>query len=387
MKKLPLVLVFAAALAATGTETRPGAAAPAPPPPPQTLELGATVPELSGAWSKGTPVSLAAQRGKNVVVFYFWSVNQGALVDIPRFAATVRSFQGKPVVFVGVGCDRVQRVTGFFRVRELPIPILIDDRFTTRRRFLPADYRLPAAAIVDKEGRLVWRGASAAVPSVLNRILSGSFDLKEHIRRQKFAEKVRAALAKSHFEEALELIGEELKLHPANVELVALQATIWARGLKKPDQALKAVDEALRHAPKEIAFLELKMKLLYGMHDESGLKRFYTELCRTLADKPLVLARFAAVEMGRPVVDQRPEYYCMLLTAAHESKSFKDDREHGVVELTYSRMLLMCGRPDLAIKAAKRAIELLAKAPELKEAEAMLAFYRRIDAAAKSLGR
>ena len=150
---------------------------------------------------------------------------------------------------------------------------------------------------------------------------------------------------------------------------------------------LKAVDDALRHAPKEIAFLELKMKLLYGMHDESGLKRFYTELCRTLADKPLVLARFAAVEMGRPVVDQRPEFYCMLLTAAHESKSFKDDREHGVVELTYSRMLLMCGRPDLAIKAAKRAIELLAKAPELKEAEAMLAFYRRIDAAAKSLGR
>ena len=379
MKKFLMAALCAATLAAFGADgkTAPNTV--------KMLQTGEAVPELAGAWSKGKPVKFAEQRGKNAVVLYFWSVDQAALEDIPRFAAIAKAFKGKPAVFVGVGCDRVDKVAGFFRARELAMPILIDDKFTANALFLNLKFRLPAAAIVDKEGRLVWRGAPAAVPAVLGKVLDGSFDLKEHIRKEKFAEKVKAALKKNHYEEALALIGEELKLHPANVELVSLQATIYARALKQPEDALKAVDRALKHAPKEIAFHEIKMKLLYSIHDDSGLKRFYGELCRVFADDPQVLMRFAAVEMGRPVVDNRPELYCMLMTAAHDSRNFKDDRERGIVELGFSRMLLMCGRPDLAVKAAKRAAKLLKDAPELKEAEAMLAFYRRVAAAGRKL--
>ena len=254
-----------------------------------------------------------------------------------------------------------------------------------RARFLRPGDRLPAVAIVDKEGRMVWRGVPAAMPAVLDKILDGSFDLKEHIRREKFADKVKAALSKSHFEEAVALIDGELKLHPANVELVSLKTSILARALKQPEDALKAVDEALKNAPKEIAFLEIKMKLLYSMHDDAGLERFYAGVCRTFADRPTVLMRFANVEMRRPVFEQRPELYRMLMTAAHESKNFKDDRERGFVELGYSQMVLMCGRPDLAVKGAERALKLLKGAPEEKEAETMLAFYRRVLAASKRL--
>lgn len=380
MKKFWTTVVFAAALAAFGE------AAPAPEiKAPRMLETGEAAPELSGAWSKGTPVKLADERGKNVVVLYFWSVNQAALEDMPRFAATVKKYQGKPVVFAGVGCDRPEKVAGFFRVRELPIPILVDDKFAVRDRFLRPGERLPAAAIVDKDGRMVWRGVPAVVPAVLDKILGGKFDLKEHIRREKFADRVKAALAKNHYEEAVTLIDGELKQHPANVELVSLKASILARALKQPEDALKAVDEALKHAPKEIAFLEIKMKLLYTLHDDSGLERFYAGVCGTFADSPTVLMRFANVEMRRPISEQRPELYRMLMTAAHDSKNFKDDRERGFVELGYSQMLLMCGRPDLAVKGAERARKLLKGAPEEKEAETMLAFYRRVVAASKRI--
>lgn len=377
MKKFFMAVVCTAALAALGAEV-PGPAA-------RMLETGENVPELAGAWSKGTPVKLAEQRGKNAVVLYFWAVNQPTLQDMPRFAEIARKYQGKPAVFVGVGCDRADKVAGFFRVRELPMPVLIDDKFAVRRVFLRPEDRLPAAAIVDREGRLVWRGSPNAVPGVLNKVLDGTFDLKEHIRREKFAEKVRAALRKSHYEEAVSLIDGELRIHPANVELVALKASLLARALKQPELALKAVDEALRSSPREIAFHEIKMKLLYSMHDEAGLARFYADMCRIFADKPVVLMRFAGVEMERPVVDNRPEFYRLLMTAARNGKNFKDDRERGIVELGYSRMLATCGRPELAVDSAERAVELLKDAPERKEAEAMLAFYRRLAETAKRL--
>ena len=377
MKKFFMAVVCTAALAALGAEV-PGPAA-------RMLETGENVPELAGAWSKGNPVKLAEQRGKNAVVLYFWAVNQPTLQDMPRFAEIARKYQGKPAVFVGVGCDRADKVAGFFRVRELPMPVLIDDKFAVRRVFLRPEDRLPAAAIVDKEGRLVWRGNPNAVPGVLNKVLDGTFDLKEHIRREKFAEKVKAALRKSHYEEAVSLIDGELRIHPANVELVALKASLLARALKQPELALKAVDEALRSSPQEIAFHEIKMKLLYSMHDEAGLARFYADMCRIFADKPVVLMRFAGVEMERPVVDNRPEFYRLLMTAARNGKNFKDDRERGIVELGYSRMLATCGRPELAVDSAERAVELLKDAPERKEAEAMLAFYRRLAETAKRL--
>lgn len=386
MKKLLLstAIALAAMLTATGAETPVTTATAAAP---QMVETGAPAPELAGAWTQGTPVKLADERGKNAVVLYFWSVNQASLEDMPRFAGTVRKFAGKPVVFAGVGCDRPDKVAGFFRVRELAVPILVDDKFVARHAFLPPRTPLPAAVIVDKEGRVVWRGVPAALPAVLEKVLDGTFDLKEHIRREKFAEQVKAALARNHYEEAVVLIDGELKLHPANVELVALKATIFARALKKPELAVKAVDDALKTKPREIAFHEIKMKLLVGARDEAGLKRFYEELCRTFADKPLVLARFAGVEMSRPLVENRPELYAMVMTAAHNSKNFKDDRERGIVELHYSRMLMTCGRPELAVKAAERAVELLAKAPERQEAEAVLAFNRRVAEAAKKLGK
>ena len=379
MKKLFVTawFAFAALLTAAAAETN----APAP----KMTETGDVAPELAGAWSKGTPVKLADERGKNVVVLYFWAVNQASLEDMPRFAETVRKFQSKPVVFAGVGCDRPDKVAGFFRVRELPMPMLIDDKFIAKNGFLPPNVRLPAAVIVDKEGRIVWRGAPAAVPGVLGKVLDGTFDLKEHIRREKFARKVGAALAKDHYEEAVTLIDEELKINPANVELVSTKATILARALKQPELAVKAMDEALRTAPKSVAFHEIKMKLLFDMRDEAGLKNFYRELCKTFADAPLVLVRFAMVEMERPLVDNRPELYAMLMTAAHESKNFRDDRERGIVELHYSRMLMTCGCPKPAVAAAERAVKLLAGTPELKDAEAVLAFNRRIAEAAKNL--
>ena len=376
MKFLGLVLAFSFLLAAAAAPTGLGV---------QAVATGELVPELAGAWSKGGPVRIAEQKGKKVTVLYFWAVNQPSLEDMPRMGEVAKSFANQPVTFVGIGCDAVNKVAEFFRAKELPMPILVDDKLSNLCRFLRPTDRLPLAVIVDREGRLVWRGATPALPPILREVVDGKFDLKEHIRREAFAEKVRTALGKSHYEEALKLIDGELKNYPGNVELISLKANIWTRGLQKPREAVKAVEEGLKAAPREVALYELKIKLLRITRDYAALAKFYDDAIRVFADDPRPLLRFAEMEMQQPLRDNRPELYCKLFKAARASKGLKDDRERGIVELAHARMLFFCGRPELAFAGAKRAALLLKDTPRYDEARTMAEFYRRAANVAKQL--
>ena len=376
MKFLGLVLAFSFLLAAAAAPTGLGV---------QAVATGDLVPELTGAWSKGGPVRIAEQKGKKVTVLYFWAVNQPSLEDMPRMGEVAKSFANQPVTFVGIGCDAVNKVAEFFRAKELPMPILVDDKLSNLCRFLRPTDRLPLAVIVDREGRLVWRGATPALPPILREVVDGKFDLKEHIRREAFAEKVRTALGKSHYEEALKLIDGELKNYPGNVELISLKANIWTRGLQKPREAVKAVEEGLKAAPREVALYELKIKLLRITRDYAALAKFYDDAIRVFADDPRPLLRFAEMEMQQPLRDNRPELYCKLFKAARASKGLKDDRERGLVELAHARMLFFCGRPELAFAGAKRAAVLLKDSPRYEEARTMAEFYRRAANVSKQL--
>ncbi len=350
------------------------------------VATGELVPELAGVWTKGEPVKIADQKGKRFTVLYFWTVNQQSLSDMPRMADIARRYADKPVVFVGIGCDEVKKVFEFFRAKELPMPVMADDKYDTLRRFLRPSDRVPLAVVVDKSGRLVWRGNSAALPAWLDRLLEGKFDLKEHVRREKGSDQGSAALGKSHYEEAIKLIDGELKCYPGNVELVSLKANIFLRGFKQPEKAIGAVEDGLRQSPKELAFYELKMKLLHSTGRDEELPDFYNRLCAVFADRPMVLLRFANIEMNRPVKDSRPELFFKLMKAAYDSGNFKDDREKGLVTLAYARMLYFCGRPRLALTASKRALVLLKGKPEYDEARELVAYFNRVCNLAKTIG-
>jgi peroxiredoxin len=376
MKFLGFVLAFSFLLAAVAAPLGLGV---------QAVATGDLVPELSGAWSKGGPVRIAEQKGKKVTVLYFWAVNQPSLEDMPRMGEVAKRFADKPVTFVGIGCDAVNKVAEFFRAKELPMPILIDDKLANLCHFLRPNDRVPLAVIVDREGRLAWRGAASALPPVLEEVLEGKFDLKEHVRREAFAEEVRTALGKNHYEEALKLIDGELKSYPGNVELIAIKANIWTRGLKKPEQAIRAVDDGLKSSPRAAALYKLKVKLLHMTNDYAALAKFYDDVIRVFADEPLLLMSFAEMEIQQPLRENRPELYCKLFKAARASKGLKDDRERGIVELAHARMLFFCGRPELAFSGAKRAVVLLKDSPQYEEARTMAEFYRRAAAMSKQL--
>jgi len=122
---------------------------------------------------------------------------------------------------------------------------------------------------------------------------------------------------------------------------------------------------------------------IIGMDGE--LPAFYEQVCRAFADQPLVLLRFAAAEMNRPVQESRPELFHKLVTAAYSSPKFRDDRERGIATLVYARMLYLCGCPQQAFVVSKRAMPLLKGKPEYKEAQALMVYLNRINALSKKI--
>ena len=371
-KILPVLLVlFFSAAALRGAPILPG------PDPTPTVATGGMAPELSGAWTRGNPVKLADQRGKKLTVLYFWAVSQSTLADLPRFREVVKRFADQPVVFVGIGCDEFRKVSKFSEVWNVPVPVLADDKLEMLRRFLRKSDRVPLAVVIDKEGRLVWRGKTAVLPRALDEISGGKFDLKESIRREKLAKEISAALAKGHYEDALKQIDAELARDAANAELVSIKALILIRDLKRPADGLAAIDKALEAAPRKLALYDLKLRMLHLAKLEKHLPELYDKLCANFADRPMVLLRYGELEMNRPLKDNRPELFHRLITAAYRAPKFKDEHEQGIVTVHYARMLHQCGMPMEAYNVTRKALALLKNKPEYEEVKELYIYFAR----------
>ena len=342
-----------------------------------TVSTGEAAPELAGAWTGGDPVKLADQRGKKLTVLYFWTVSQNTINDLPRFKEIVKRFSDRPVTFVGVGCDEFRKVDKFSEAWAIPASVLADDKLEMLRRYLRKSDRVPLAVVVDKEGRLVWRGQSAVLPRALEDILSGKFDLKEHIRKEKLAGDISAALAKGHAEEALKLVDAELVRDASNAELVSIKALILIRDLKRPADGIAAIDRAIENSPRKLALYDLKLRMIHFAKSEDRLPELYDKICENFADRPAVLLHYGEIEMNRPLQDNRPELYYRLISAAYHAPKFKDEREQGIVMLFYARMLQQCGMPMEAFNITRKALELLKDKPEHEEAKVLYAFFAR----------
>lgn len=121
------------------------------------------LPELVGRTLDGRPFALAAQRGK-VVMVVFWSTGCAVCRDtLPELRANYAGWAGRPFELVAVATDaRREDVLDYDRLiaRIVPgaqrFPALWRGEPGHRDDFGAAD-QLPAAYVIDREGRLAAR--------------------------------------------------------------------------------------------------------------------------------------------------------------------------------------------------------------------------------------
>lgn len=121
------------------------------------------VPRLNGRTLDGTPFSLAAQRGK-VVMVVFWSTGCAVCRDtLPELRRNYAGWSGRPFELVTVATD-AQRgdVLAYDRLIEQIVPMT--ERFPALWRAEPghddgfgAPGPLPATFVIDRAGRIAER--------------------------------------------------------------------------------------------------------------------------------------------------------------------------------------------------------------------------------------
>ena len=276
----------------------------------------------SPIWINGsTPALQELYGGKKFLVVYIWQPDQAALADFPRIV-TVAEKYNKKVAFSGIAIGSADRIKRFPGANRLTFPMNIDPKGAIASRVtMPA--KLPVALILDDKNTLLWSGATAAVPMILDECLSGKFDLKEEIRKNVFARAVNEAVKAQKFEEAYKLLNKEWKKSCDSLELLNAQITLLTRKLNRPNDAFALAHEAQQKNPRDHRFYEAEYRLLGNPAHAKRLPGFFARVKKAFAGQPGVLMAFAIAEMGRPAEDLDMKLVISLAETGWNSKGFK----------------------------------------------------------------
>ena len=171
ISRSPLLAALALlALAATGraqTATQAGAAAPAAALGPVAPEVGQAAPDFTAQWAdatgaRATPVSLAALRGKVVVVaFYPKNRTSGCTAELTKFRDEHGKLFGDGVVVLPVSADSVASHAAWASEMKFPFALVSDPTLEVAGLY---GSRVPGRStasrtvfVIGKDGTVAWR--------------------------------------------------------------------------------------------------------------------------------------------------------------------------------------------------------------------------------------
>lgn len=155
------------ALAAVPAAVRAQAPAAAPAPTMPAPEVGQPAPDFTLAWAdasgaRATPVSLAAQKGKVVVVaFYPKDRTTGCTAELTKFRDEFDALFGRDVVVLPISVDSVATHVEWAREMQFPFPLVSDPQLTAA-----AAYGSHVAGrstsgrtvfVIGRDGTIAWR--------------------------------------------------------------------------------------------------------------------------------------------------------------------------------------------------------------------------------------
>ena len=324
------------------------------------IEIGAKISTIpSPVFLDGKTRNFKEFLGKKYCVVYLWKPNQAALGDFARISGVFEKFK-KDADFVGIGFANADILKKFPGAVRLGFPMNSDHKSAALEAWGLVDAALPMCLLLDKNGTLLWRGKSAALPAQLNRCLSGKFNLIEEIRLDKFSTAVNAEVKAGRFDAAYKLLYAEWSSQKNGVpELIPPMISLLTKKLNRSEEAFKLLHEAQNKNPGNLRWYEMEYRMLGDKKFASREAEFFARVKKVFAEKPGVLMAFAIAESKGPLAELDMKNVLSLLETGWRSTGFKSEQERGFFAIEYAKIFSSIGRNDLAMQMAKIAYKYL----------------------------
>jgi thiol-disulfide isomerase/thioredoxin len=374
-------------------------------------------------WVKGSPVDLAAGKGKTVYVVEFWATwCPPCRASIPHLTELQKKFKDKGVVFIGVSDEKSDVVKKFVEKMgdKMDYTVAIDGGKTAEGYMEAYGINgIPHAFIVDKAGKIAWHGHPMEnLEDTLQDVIDGKYDMakvkKQAEAQTKLQEYIQLSLSGEDPDKAKKLEAEltaldkELggivrgeKFDPADIKkrvqfsqtFMKYQQLVMRGG--DADEIAKLEKEIEATAPKDFDLAKFKENL-----NQAAEKVKAAEKAKTLMDDYLS----AVGEGGNPqkaaelakkldtVDTDNPQFlnevaWTILTDDAVKTRDIKlalklakravdaTDAKEGAILDTYARALFDDGQVTEAIAQQKKAVDLVDDDNTKSELKATLEKY------------
>lgn len=285
------------------------------------LAFGDPAPRLSqGSYLRGEPVT-AFEPGK-IYVIDFWATWCPACIQLmPHVSALQTKYADDNVVFIGqnVQEDDDAAVAAFVESMgdKINYRIALDDRSLFVNGSMNARYlggmgigALPAAMIIDRDGRVAWFGLAGMMDTPLRQIVAGIYDLERarRVHQQEPAymaflqEEILPLWYSGDLDDALNALGDGVGQFPDLLGRASMLQAEMLMNLKRPAEALATIKQTLPSLSKEPAQANLAARLIMTAellegHRDLALAQQAAELAVASTDRqdPIYLDTLATV--------------------------------------------------------------------------------------------
>ena len=318
------------------------------------VATGAAAPEIPVKnWLDTKTHTIAEFKNKKTVVLFIWDLDHNGLPVIQAMTQLAKLFPAKDVACLGITNASVMDTLKYPGIKKISFPICADEQRQTAKLYLRSYDKLPLAVVIDRNGKVNWRGSVQQVPVIVKQLLNGKFDLEDHINAENFSAALKDAVKNRDFKKADRLVRAEWTRKPQNLDLLSMLLVINFRHLKKVDEAFRLIDEANKKFPKNPRVSELELQLISNSgRANTHLEKFCKRTITDHSHDPAVMKKFAARASELQAKEINLAIVHAFMQAGWRNGKFAKKSDKVNYAIDYAKLMHNFCRPDLAYKLA-----------------------------------